>query len=68
MCGYTCSVISLQVLDKMAINFDASLRNNPKVACGEKINLCLFQSRVNRQVCDVINILLNVILSYLLVM
>ena len=46
---------------------DASLSNNPKVACRKKVYIILFQSRVNRHVCDVINFMINVILSYLLV-
>ena len=33
-----------------------------------KVYKILFQSRVNRNVCDVINFMINVILSYLLVM
>ena len=47
---------------------DASLRYIDKVACRKKVNTILFQSRVNRHVCDVINFMINVILSYLLVM
>ena len=47
---------------------DASLRYIDKVAGGEKVYLILFQSRVNRHVCDVINFMKNVILSYLLAM
>ena len=43
----------------------ASLSNN---SLHGKVYITLFQSRVNRHVCDVINFMLNVILSYLLVM
>ena len=47
---------------------DASLRYIDKVSCRKKFKKILFQSRVNRHVCDVINFMINVILSYLLVM
>ena len=46
---------------------DASLRYIDKVACRKKY-IILFQSRVNRRVCDVINFMINVILSYIMVM
>ena len=39
-----------------------------KLLAEKKVYIILFQSRVNRYVCDVINIMINVILSYLLVM
>ena len=49
---------------------DASLRNNTEVACRKNKCIILFQSQVNRHVCvcDVINVMINVIMSYLLVM
>ena len=46
---------------------DASSRYIDKVACRKKSYIILFQSQVNRHVCDVNNFMINVILSYLLV-
>ena len=46
----------------------ASIRYIDKVACRNKVDIILFQSRVNRHVCDVIHFMINVILSHLLVM
>ena len=39
-----------------------------KVAMRKKVYIIRFQSRVKKHNCDVINFMLNVILSYLLVM
>ena len=49
-------------------NLDASLRYIDKDACRKNVYKILFQFRVNRHVCDVINFMINVILIYLLVM
>ena len=42
---------------------DASLRYVDTVARRKKVYIILFQSRVNRLVCDVINFMVNVILE-----
>ena len=52
----------------MAPNFRCKFQVNEQSCLQEKVYIFLFQSRVNRHVCDVINFMINVILSYLLVM
>ena len=66
MCGY--SVISLLVWDRIAPNFRCMFKVHRHSCLREKVYIILFQSRVNRHVCDVINFIINVILSNLLVM
>ena len=66
MCGYC--VISLLVLDKMAPILRCKFKYQSEGWLQEKVFIILFQSQVNRHVCDVINFLIKVILSYLLVM
>ena len=67
MCGY--SVISLYVWDKIAPNFRCKFKVHWQSCLQqEKVYIILFQSRVNRYVCDVIYLMINVILSNLLVM
>ena len=66
MCGY--SVISLQVWDKMASNFRCKFIVHWHSCLQEKVYIIPFQSRVNRHICDVMNFMINVFLSYLLVM
>ena len=66
VCGY--SVISLWVSDKMAPNFRCKFKVRWHSCLYEKVYISMFQSRVNRYICDVINFKINVILSYLLVM
>ena len=40
-----------------------SVSNFVKVACRKKVYIILFQSRVSRHICDVINFIINVICS-----
>ena len=63
MCGY--SVISLLVWDKMTPNFRCEFKVHWQSCLQEKVYIILFQYRVNRHVCGVINFMINVILSYL---
>ena len=52
----------------MVQNFRCKFKGTlTKVLAGNK-NIILFQSRVNRHVCDVIDFMINVILSILLFM
>ena len=53
---------------QIAPNFRCKFKLQSKSCLPYKIYINLFQSRVNRHVCDVINFMINVILSYLLVM
>ena len=64
MCGY--SVISLLVWSRMAPNFRCKFKVHRHSCLRENVYIILFQSRVNRHVCDVINCMINVILSNLL--
>ena len=66
MCGY--SVISLWVWDKMVPNFICKFTVHRQNCLQKKIYIILLQSRVNGHVCDVNNFMINVILSYLLMM
>ena len=52
----------------MAQNFRYKFNIHLYSSMQKKVYIILFQSRVNRHVCDVINFMINVILSYLLVM
>ena len=52
----------------MEPNFRCKFKVHGKSCLQKKVCIILFQSRVNRHVCDVINFMINVILSYLLVM
>ena len=52
----------------MAPDFRCKFKVHRHSCLQEKVDKILFQSRVNRHVCDVINFRINVTLSYLLVM
>ena len=52
----------------MAANFRCKFKQQSKSCLKENFYIILFQSRVNRHVCGVINFMINVILSYQLVM
>ena len=52
----------------MARNFRCKFKVDLHSCWQEKVYIILFQSRVNRHVCDVINFVINVISSYLLMM
>ena len=54
--SYLCKFVS------MAPNFRCKFKVQTKLLAGIKY-LILFQSRINRHVCDVINFMINVILS-----
>ena len=47
----------------MAPNFRCEFKKQFKTCLQEKVYIILFQSRVNRHVCDVINFMINVVLS-----
>ena len=66
MCGY--SVISFLVCGKMAQNLRCNFKVHWQSCLQNKVYIILFQSRENRHVYDVINFMINVILSYLLMM
>ena len=48
----------------MAQNFRCQFKVHRQSCLQEKVLIILFQSPVNRHVCDVINFMINVILSY----
>ena len=52
----------------MAPNFGRNFKVHLQSCLQVNVYIILFHSRVNMHVCDVINFMINVILSYLLVM
>ena len=66
MCEY--SVIPLYVWDKMVPNFRCKFKVHWQSCLQGKVYIILFQPRINRHVRDVTNFMINVILSFLLVM